>query len=176
MSLISLASPKLGILRKAFPLILPLPDYCWPVWSSAAACHLYLDRAMCNASFLCDGSILGDLGNRRDVKTICMIFKIPCNNFHPIHHSLLGRYVPTRNTRLVSSLHSLSLQLIRCHTSQFQRCSLPNIVHLCILLKEDTFLANDIQSFKSNKNKTLRGNCCHFLHICYHGLKLIAVK
>lgn len=94
---------ELGIHRKAYIIfqdtsisasclrciILPLYEYCAQVWSSVAVCHLHLlHQVVRTASFLWDGSILGDLSNRPDVSSICMIFKIRSKPFHPLNHLL----------------------------------------------------------------------------------------
>ncbi len=170
-SLVSSASQKLGILRKVYSFfrdaaisascyrcfILPLLEYCAPVWRSAAACHLHLlDRIVHTAGFLCDQSILGDLSHRRDVSSVCMLFKIRSNPFHPLYDSLPELHVPARNTRLASSLHPLSLEPFRCRTSQYQRCFLPSVVHLWNSLNMETCMASDVHSFKCRANNILK--------------------
>ena len=65
------------------------------------------------------------------------------------------QYVPARSTRLASSFHPLSLQPMRCRTSQFQRCFLPSAVHLCNSLDGDACAAGSVRTFKSEANKIL---------------------
>ena len=67
-----------------------------------------------------------------------------------------GQYVPARNTRLASSLHSHTLQVVKCLTSQFQRCFLPRAVRLWNSLAGDTCAAGSMHTFKSKANKNLR--------------------
>ena len=60
------------------------------------------------------------------------------------------------NTRQASSLHSHTLQMVKCHTSQFQRCFLPRAVRLWNSLAGDTCAAGSMHTFKSKANKNLR--------------------
>ena len=81
------ASSKLGIMRKALCLLndpvfvlrcfwsflLPVLEYCSPVWLSAAASHHgHLDRVVSKAVRLSDGLIVCDLKHRRRVAALCM--------------------------------------------------------------------------------------------------------
>ena len=139
-SLVSSASRKIGLMRKAYSIfsdvsisrrcfncfVLPHLEYCATVWSSAAASYIRLvDKVLNTGQFLCDSKPLCDLGHRRNVSTVCMLYKIRSNPSHPLHTCVPGQYVPARNTRLASSLHSHTLQMVNCLTSQFQRCFLP---------------------------------------------------
>ena len=93
------ASQRLGILRKSWqvfhdrlPLgrcfrgfVLPVLEYCSPVWCSAADTHLsLLDRVVSGASFLTGGVFACDLAHRRSVSVLCMLYKIRCNPMHPL--------------------------------------------------------------------------------------------
>ena len=106
--------------------------------------------------YFCDSKPLCDLGHRRNVSTVCMLYKIRSNPSHPLHTSVPGQYVPARNTRLASSLHSHTLQVKKCLTSQFQRCLLPCAVRLWNSLAGDTCVACSMHTFKSKANKNLR--------------------
>ena len=170
-SLVNSASRKLGLMRKAYTIfndvsisgrcfncfVLPHLEYCAPVWSSAAASHIRLvDKVLNTGQFLCDGNPLCDLGHRRNVGKVCMLYKIRSNPSHPLHSCVPGQYVPARNTGLASSLHSFTLQAVKCHTSQFQRCFLPSAVRLWNSLDGDTCAAGSVHTFKSKANKYLR--------------------
>ncbi len=169
--LVSSASQKLGVVRKAYRIfgdqsisascfrcfILPLLEYCAPVWSSAAVSHLRLiDRVVSSARFLCGGEAAWDLGHRRNVSSVCMLYKIHANQLHPLNASIPNAFVPTRNTRLASNSHARCLQQVRCHTSQFQRSFVPCAVRLWNMLDEGTCTTSDVQKFKSASNKILK--------------------
>lgn len=57
------------------------------------------------------------------VSSFCMLFKRRSNPSHPLHRSLPRPHG-------TSNLHSLSLQSIRCRTSQLQRCFLLHVFDL----------------------------------------------
>lgn len=130
---------KLGMLRKAHrmfgvrlmfsscfcSLIFPLLKYCAPLWSSSATCHLHFDRVVQTASFSLWWFSLGDSNLHHDVSCVCMLYNIRCNPFHPLHHSVPGLYLPAREGCLILRLHSVYLQPILCHTSQFSIVSCP---------------------------------------------------
>lgn len=169
-SLVTAASQKLGIMRKAYAtfndpsvsatcfrsFILPALEYCAPVWSSAAASHLHLiDRVSHTASFLCGGNFKWNLAHRRKISSVCMLYKIQSNPHHSLYNSLPDRFVARRNTRQALARHPLCFQSIRCRTSQFQRCFLPSVVHLWNSFDEETCAANSIDAFKKKANKIL---------------------
>ena len=108
------ASQRLGILRKSWRVfqdrsllgrcfrgfILPVLEYCTAVWCSAADTHLkLLDRALSGARFLTGGVIECDIAHRRSVAVLCMLYKIRCNQMHPLNGALPGPYVQRGYTR-----------------------------------------------------------------------------
>ena len=85
------ASSKLGIMRKELRLfgdlvlvsrcvwsfVLPLLEYCSPVWMSAVASHLsLLDRVVSKAVRLSEGLVVCDLEHIRRVAALCILYKI----------------------------------------------------------------------------------------------------
>ena len=57
-----------------FSFILPVFEYCSPVWASAAESHLaLLDRVVLNAAFMCPDIGRCYLGQRRDVASLYYI-------------------------------------------------------------------------------------------------------
>ena len=161
------ASQKLGIMRRGWQLfgdlvllrrcfnsyILPVLEYCSPVWRSSSDVHLrLLDRVVRQASFMLDGNLRCDLGHRRDVAALCMLFKIINRPGHSLYDSLPGRFVPIRNTRHAANLHSNSLNPVRCRTGQFSRSFVPCTVVLWNSLDEDVFAGGSLGSFKSKVN------------------------
>ena len=99
------ASQRLGILRMSGRVfhdgsllercfrgfVLPILEYCSPVWCSAADTYLnLLDRAASSARFLTGGMFECDIAHRRSVAVLCMLYKIRCNPMHPLNDALPG--------------------------------------------------------------------------------------
>ena len=166
------ASQRLGILRKAsrifndptvtrtcfMSFVLPLLEYCAPVWSSAACSHLrLLDRVWAGANRLTDvGPIV--LGHRRSVGSLCMLYKIRSNPCHYLHRHLPPLRVHPRSTRASLMAHPLTLAALRPRTEQYSRSFLPSTVGLWNSLDPTVF--DDIFSvdvFKSRCNVFLLG-------------------
>ena len=97
------ASQRLGILRKSRQVfhdrqllgrcfrgfVLPVLEYCYAVWCSAADTHLkLLDGVVCGATFLTGGVFECDLARRRSVAVLCRLYKIRCNPIHPLYGAL----------------------------------------------------------------------------------------
>ena len=76
-------------------LSLPVLEYCFVVWCSGADAHLkLLDRLVSGARFLTGGVFECDITHRRSVAVLCMLYKIRCNQMHPLNDALPGPYVP----------------------------------------------------------------------------------
>ena len=74
----------LGICFRGF--MLPVSEYCFAVWCSAADTHLKrLDRVVSGASFLTGDVFECDLAHRRSVAVLCMLYKIRCNPLNPLY-------------------------------------------------------------------------------------------
>ena len=88
------ASQRLGILRKSWRVfhdraflgrcfqdfVLPVLEYCYAVWCSAADTHpKLLDRAVSDPRFLIGVVFECDISHRRSVAVLCMLYKIRCN-------------------------------------------------------------------------------------------------
>ena len=108
------ASQRLGILRKSWRVfhdrsllgkcfrdfVVPVLEYCSAVWCSAADTHLkLLDRAANGARFLTGGVFECDIGHRRSVAVLCMLYKIRCKAMYALNGALPGPYVLVRVTR-----------------------------------------------------------------------------
>ena len=93
------ASMRVGILRKTMSVfrdvsivakcfwafLLPVLEYCSPVWMSAATSHLsLLDRVVSQVSRLSGGSVSCDLWHRRKVAYLSAFFKIDSLVDHPV--------------------------------------------------------------------------------------------
>ena len=93
------ASMRVGTLRKTMSVfrdvtvvakcfwafILPVLEYCSPVWMSAATSHLsLLDRVVSQVGRLSGGSVSCDLWHRRKVACLSVFFKIDSLVDHPV--------------------------------------------------------------------------------------------
>ena len=66
---------------------------------SAADTHIkLLDREFSGVSFLTGDVFEFDLVHHRSVAVLCMLFKIRCNQMHPLYGGLPEPYVPVRVT------------------------------------------------------------------------------
>ena len=94
------ASQRLGILRKSWRVfhdrsllgryfrgfVLPVLEYCFAEWCSAADTHLkLLDRVVSGARFLTGGVFECKIARRRSVAVIGMLYKIRCRAMHPLY-------------------------------------------------------------------------------------------
>ena len=80
--------------------VLAILEYCSAVWCSAADTQLKeVDRVDSEASFLNGGVFECDIGHRRSVAVLCMLYKIRCNLKHRLYSSLPVPYVSMRVTR-----------------------------------------------------------------------------
>ena len=128
------ASSKLEIMRKALCLfgdpvlvlryfwniLLPVLEYCSPVWMSAAASHLgLLDRVVTKAVTLSGALVVCDLKHRRRVAALCKFYKIYCIPNHALEAALPQVHVTSRLTCLAVSGHSRYLTVPRCRAVQF---------------------------------------------------------
>ena len=134
------ASQRLGILRKAWRMfhdrsllgryfrgfVLPVLEYCSAVWCSAADTHLkLLDRAVSGAQFLTGGLFECDISDHRSVAVLCMLYKIRCNQVHPLNGALPGPYVPVQVTCGAMVTHWYTYAPPHCRTLQYSRTFIP---------------------------------------------------
>ena len=168
-TIVSAASQKLGIVRKASSVfgdnavsstcfrgfVMPLLEYCAPVWGSAAVSHLnLLDRIVRMGDGLCGIRNL-DLSHRRIVGSLSLLYKINGNTAHSLHSSLPLPFCAVRETRATTLLHMWAFELSRCRTFQFARCFIPNTVKLWNSLPASIFAADSLNCFKSRVNRFL---------------------
>jgi hypothetical protein len=164
------ASQKLGIMRRSWRIfgdhslslkcfnsfVLPILEYCAPVWRSAAESHLkLLDRVVRGAGFLVGGFEPCDLAHRRSVATLCMLHKVRSNLKHPLHLSLPDDYVAVRATRAALAAHQHTYSIPRCGTVQYSRSFVPSAVSLWNSLDGSVFDGVGLSGFKSRVNSFL---------------------
>ena len=161
----SRARQKTGILRKGARLsailgrclrayVLPLVEYCSPVWSSAAEIHLSLLDRVFNVASGIGGDASIDLAHRRSVGSLSLFWKILHDSSHPMRSMIPGPHPRSRVTRGVARLHELALQPLRTRTRQFDRAFLNRCVALWNDLPGEVF-GGTLNVFKSNINKFL---------------------
>ena len=136
--------------------VLPVLEYCSAVWCSAADTHLkLLDRVVSGACFSA-GSVLNcNLSHRRSVAMLCMLYKIRCNQMHPLCGTLPEPYAPVRVTRGTLIAHRYTFAPPRCRTSQYRRAFIPLSVSLWNDLVDPVFDGVGLAHFKSRSNAFL---------------------
>ena len=71
------------LLRCSNAFVLPLLEYCSPVWGSAEKCHLqFLERQVYSVARLCSDQTFLSLCYRRHVAALCMFYKVNSNSNH----------------------------------------------------------------------------------------------
>ena len=106
--------------------VLPVLEYCSAVWCSAADTHLkLLDRAVSGSRFLTGGVFECDIYHRRSMAVLCMLYRIRCNQVHPLSGALHWPYVPVRVTRGALLAHRYTYAPPRCRTLQYSRTCIP---------------------------------------------------
>ena len=129
------------------------------MWSYAVDCHLaLLDRVIRSASFLRHGAISCVLDHRRDVASLCMIYKIRANSEHSVNQWMPPPFVPGRLTRGAVAAHEQSVSLWRAKTSQIARTFVPRVSRLWNGLTSAVFDDVDLVRFKSRVNCFLLSN------------------
>ena len=79
-----------SVLRRYFyAFVLPIIEYCSPVWGSAAECHLQLlERQVYSVARLCPDQTFLSLGHRRHVTALCVLYKVNLNSNHCLFSEL----------------------------------------------------------------------------------------
>ena len=137
------------LLRCYYAFILPILEYCSPVWGSAASSHLpVLDRQIHAVSRLCPDQILKPLNHHRYVARKCMLYKIHSNPKHCLYGELPQACQRVRHTRDEAVAHPCELEVPRCRTSQFGRCFQPAHVRMWNDLPSSVFDSGTLSGFK----------------------------
>ena len=136
--------------------VLPVLEYCSAIWCSADDTHLkLLDRVVSGPSFLTGGVIECDLAHHRSVAVLCMLYKIRCNQMHPLYSDLLVPYVPVRVTHGAVIAHRYTDVPPCCRTSQYRWTFIPLSVSLWNDLSDPVFDGVGLAGFKSRANAFL---------------------
>ena len=147
---------RVGIAKCFWAFILPVLEYCSPVWMSAATSHLsLLDRVVSQVSRLSGGSVSCDLWHRRKVASLSVFFKIDSLVDHPVRGLFPALYVLRRPTRGALAAHSRSFEMPRSRTVQFSRSFVLSCVRLWNGLHESVFAGEGVGAFKTSVNRFL---------------------
>ena len=126
---------RVGILRKTMSVfrdvavvakcfwafILPVLEYCSPVWMSAATSHLsLLDCVVSQVGRLSGGSVSCDLWHRRKVASLSVFFKTDSLVDHPVLCLFPAQYVLRRPTRGTLAAHSRSFESLGLELCSFR--------------------------------------------------------
>ena len=123
-------SAILGRCLRAY--VLPLVEYCSPVWRAAETHLSLLDRVFNVASGI-GGDASIDLTHRRSVGSLSLSWKILHDSSHPMHSMMPGLHARRRESRGAGKLHELALQTLRTRTRQFDRAFLSR--YMCGLVE-----------------------------------------
>ena len=144
------------LLRCYYAFILPILEYCSPVWGSSASSHIrLLDRQIHAVSRLCPDQILKSLNHRRCIAVKCMLCKIHSNPKHCLYGELPPACQRARHTRVAAVAHPCELEVPRCLTSQFGRCFLLAHVRMWNDLPSSVFDSCTLSGFKGAVNLSL---------------------
>ena len=84
-----------------------------------------LDRAVSGARFLTEVVLECDIAHRRSVAILCMLYKIICNQVHPLNYALPGPYVPVRVAHGALVSHRYTYAPPRYRSSQNSKTFIP---------------------------------------------------
>ena len=138
--IVSRVSQRIGILRLVkrisvdnsvllhcyFPFVLPILQYCSPVWGSAAACHLQLlERQVYSVDGLCPDQSFLSFCHRRRLAGLSLLYKVNSSSNHCLFNEFPSASTRVRHPQAAALAHPLEFELSRCRTSQFARYFLP---------------------------------------------------
>ena len=152
------------LLRCYFAFVLPILEYCIPVWRSAAECHLQLlERQVYSVAWLCPDQSFLTLCYRRRVAGLGMLYKVNSNSNHCLSSELPSASTRVRHTSAAAAAHSLEFEVSRRRTLKFSRSFLPAQEFECgmtfptLCLRPERWMGLRVQS-----------NVCCFSELCFH--------
>ena len=114
------------LLHCYFAFVLPILEYCSPVWGSTAECHLQLlERQVYSVVRLCRDQSFLSLCHRRRVALLIMLYKVNANSNNCLFSELPFASTRVRNYRAAAAAHHLEFEVSRCKTSLFAWRFLP---------------------------------------------------
>ena len=112
------------LLRCYYAYVLPILEYCSPVWGSAAECRLQLlDRQVYSVARLCRDQTFLSLCHRRHVHALCMLYRVNSNWNHCLFSELPSASVRVQHSRAAAAAHPLDFEVSRCRTPNLQDVS-----------------------------------------------------
>ena len=106
------------LLRCCYGFVLPIIEYCSPVWGSAAEYHLQLlERQVYSVARLCPDQTFLSLCHRRHVAALYMLYKVNSNSNYYLFGELPSASVRVQHTRAAAASHPLEFEVSRCRTS-----------------------------------------------------------
>ena len=131
--------------------ILPVLEYCSPVWMSAATSHLLLVNGVVGrVSQLSGGGVSCDLWFRCRVASMCVFFKIDSLVDHFVRSLVPTQYVIRRPTRGALAAHSRSFEMLRFRTGQFSLSFVLSCFRLWDGLHKSAFAGEGLVCFKTS--------------------------
>ena len=86
------------LLRCYYAFVLPILEYCSPVWGSAAKCNLHLfERQVHSVARLYHNQPFLLLCHRRHIAALCMLYKVNSNSNHYLFSELPSASVRVRH-------------------------------------------------------------------------------
>ena len=133
------------LLRCYYSFVLPIFEYCSPVWGSAAKCHLQLlERHVYSVVRLYCRSVIDFML----LHCVHILYTVNLNSNHCLFSELPSASVRVRQTRAAAAAHPLEFEVSRCRTSQFARCFLPAQTRVWNDLPYTVFDTRTLDEFK----------------------------
>ena len=157
--------------------VLPVLEYCSAVWCSAADTHLkLLDRVVSGASFLTGDVFECDLAHHRSVAVLCVLYKIRCNQMHPLYGALPVPYMPVRGTHGTVIAHQFTYAPPQCRTSQYRQTFIPlTCQYLCgMILVTPCSMVWDWRVSRAGPMPFYWPNCSLTLYLLLFSLSLLS--
>ena len=97
------------LLRYYYAFVLPILEYCSPVWGSAAECHLQLpERQVYSVAQLCPDQTFSSFCH---IAKLCRLYKVNFNSNLRFVHELPSSSIRVRHTRAAAAAHSLEFEV-----------------------------------------------------------------
>ena len=165
-------SQKIGIMRRGLKIfdsvevvyrcfnsfMLPVLEYAFVVWGSAAHTHLaLLDRIVVRCAYLMNDVVPCNLSNRRSVAGLCMLYKVRERVSHPLFACLPDPYRRERLIQHTEALNEFAFEPARFRTNQFSWSFIPAFADKWNSLGDSVFDGVGVSSFKTLVNRSLFG-------------------
>ena len=124
-------------------------------WSTNLQCNARLQiqtLIISGERFLTGGVFECNIGHRRSVAILCMLYKIRRNTMHPLKGAIPLQYAPVRVARGALVAHRYTYAPPRCRTSRYRRTSIPFLVSLWNELADPVFDRVGLAGSKSSVN------------------------